>query len=73
MVPVRILVNNPYMETHPKPGKSYAIEKIPLRDSLPAKNVNLSEIFIVSQVLDAIMLKRSQVSIINLGKKFSNA
>ena len=68
---VSILVNNAGMDTPPKPGKSYAIEDIPQGDSLPVINVNFYGVFLVSQVLGAIMLKRSQGSIINIGNSYT--
>jgi NADP-dependent 3-hydroxy acid dehydrogenase YdfG len=55
---VSILVNNAGMDTPPKPGKSYAIEDIPQGDSLPVINVNFYGVFLVSQVLGAIMLNK---------------
>ena len=59
------------MDKPPKPGKNYAIEDIPQGDSFPVINVILYGVFLVSQELDAIMLKRSQGSIINIGNSYT--
>ena len=68
---VSILVNNARMDKPPKPGKSNAIEDIPQGDSFPVISVILYGVFLVSQELGAIMLKRSQGSIINIANSYT--
>ena len=56
-------VNAAYLDTQPKPGKSYATEDIQQVDSIPAINVNLYEVFLVTQVLDAITFRGVKLAV----------